>query len=309
MSHSDEHPDTPSVLRAYFKELDAALSGLPRAKRKQLTSEIGMHVDEALAEQPPGSEAELRNLLDRVGRPEDIASAALDEEPERARPPMRTWQKALIAGAGVVVLAGAGTGIGLAVSSGKTPARSPAAAGVPTAQHTATSPSASSGSPTPTPTRQAAAQPSTAPGTQPAAPSAGASTASASADSGAAADLAVLAPAAVPPVSAECAEQLTYGADGNISPLTCANGGVNTPAWHILAYGESGTTLNSSELLRLGRYANPTQVYQAMCYDYANVYKTKPITESAEEIAQAYYGWVFGVDPVQNFETSGCPAS
>jgi hypothetical protein len=113
----------------------------------------------------------------------------------------------------------------------------------------------------------------------------------------------------VQPASAACTEQVTYDADGNVSPLTCTNGGVNTVAWHVYAYGQSGTKLDSSELLRLGRYASPTQVYQAMCYDYANVYKTKPITENAEEIAEAYYGWQFaGGTPFSEFEIDGCHA-
>jgi hypothetical protein len=120
--------------------------------------------------------------------------------------------------------------------------------------------------------------------------------------------LAILAPATMPPVSAECTEQVTYDADGNVSPLTCTNAGVNTIAWHAYAYGQSGTTPDGSELLKLGQYASPTQVYQAMCYDYANVYKTKSVTESAEVIAAAYYGWQFaGGSPAAEFVMDGCP--
>jgi hypothetical protein len=101
---------------------------------------------------------------------------------------------------------------------------------------------------------------------------------------------------------------VTYDADGNVSPLTCADGGVNAIAWHSYAY--SGTALNGSELLRLGRYASPAQVYQAMCHDNADVYKTNPVTQSAEEIAQAYYGWRFaGDNPLQDFERLGCQPS
>ncbi|MGH3207056.1 MAG: HAAS signaling domain-containing protein [Trebonia sp.] len=140
MSQHDAQADTESVLRAYFKELDAALSALPRAKRRQLAAEIRGHVDAALAEQPPGSPADLRNLLDRVGQPEDIAAAALAEEPDRTRPPLRTWQRVLLVG-GAVVLVGAGTGVGLALSSGS-PAGSPAALGTPTPTRAATSSSA-----------------------------------------------------------------------------------------------------------------------------------------------------------------------
>jgi hypothetical protein len=71
---------------------------------------------------------------------------------------------------------------------------------------------------------------------------------------------------------------------------------------------KSGTTPDGSKLLRLGRYASPTQVYQAMCFDYATVYKTKSITESAEEIAAAYYGWQFaGGSPAGEFEIGRMP--
>jgi hypothetical protein len=71
------------ALRTYFKRLDAALAGLPHSRREQLVAEIREHVDDAVAEQSPASEADLRHLLARVGTPEDIAAAALDEEDPR----------------------------------------------------------------------------------------------------------------------------------------------------------------------------------------------------------------------------------
>ncbi|HEY6789797.1 MAG TPA: hypothetical protein VI365_21060 [Trebonia sp.] len=316
MTRGDEHLDTEAVLHAYFEELDAALSDLPRARRRQLADEIRLHVNEALAEQPPGSPIELRNLLDRVGLPEDIAAAALDEESLQPRRPGRTWQVALFAGI-AVALAGAGAGLGLALSSSDPPS---AAAGTPTAHGTTVPAKAPTGSPTSATVQPPASQLSATPSTPPPSPSASAPalaqattgappSTSASASTGAPAGLAILAPATVQPVSAECTEQVTYDADGNVSPLTCTNDGVNTIAWQDFADGQSGTTPNGSELLRLGRYASPTQVYQAMCYDFTNVYKTKPITESAEEIAQAYYGWQFaGGSPVSEFEIDGCQA-
>jgi hypothetical protein len=319
MSHGDERRDIQSVLDAYFEELDAALSGLSRAKRKQLTGEIRLHVDEAIAEQPPSSPAELRNLLDRVGLPEDIAAAALDVEPGQPRQPLRPWHMALIIGI-AVVLTGTGAGIGLALSARKGPAHSPAAASIPTARRTtspSTSPSppiavATRPSPTPQPTITSA--PATSPSTTAPANTVPANTVPANTgaqpSTGTPANLAVLAPAAVQPVSAECTERVTYEADGNVTPLTCPNGGVNTIAWHVYAYGQSGTTPDSSQLLSLGRYASPARVYQAMCYDDVNVYKTGALTERAEEIAQAYYGWQFaGGTPLQEFETDGCPTS
>ena len=312
MTRGNERLDTESVLHAYFEELDAALSALPRARRRQLADEIRLHVNEALGEQPPGSPIELRNLLDRVGLPEDIAAAALDEESLQPRRPVRAWQVALVAGI-AVALAGAGTGLGLPLSSSNAHAGSPAAAGprrrtaprCPRRRPQARRPRPPCGRPWQHrrgPLRAAPPPSATAPATTGATPST-----SAPASTGASARLAILAPATVPPVTAECTEQVTYDADGNVIPLTCTNGGVNTIAWHTYAYGQSGTTPDGSELLRLGQYASPTQVYQAMCYDYANVYKTKSVTESAEEIAAAYYGWQFaGGSPASEFEIDGC---
>jgi len=120
---------------------------------------------------------------------------------------------------------------------------------------------------------------------------------------------AILPPATVPPVSNECTLPVTFDSDGNVSPQTCADGGVNTTAWNWYASGDTSTLVNS-ELLRLGLQASPGQVYRAMCYDYVNVFKTKPVTERAEEIAQTYYGWQFaGDNPLRDFEQLGCLAS
>lgn len=304
MSETGEHPEAQEVLDAYFKDLEAALAGLPRARREQLADEIREHVTEARAEQPPefaGSVTELRNLLDRVGRPEDIAAAAREEEPESRRPPLRTWQRVLIAGAGVVILAGIATGMTFALSS-HTPARPHAAAGGHPVirQSAAAKPSASAvrASPSASPSAPGARAVGTQAAAPPVLPSAPASPTAP----------AILAPATVPPVSAECTEPVTYEADGNVSPLTCANGGVNTVAWHHYTFGESGTAPTGPELFTLGLYAGPSQVYQAMCHDYETDFRTVPLTVQAETLAQAYYGWQFaGDNPVKDFQ-SGCPA-
>jgi hypothetical protein len=299
VNHRDEHSDTASALRAYFKDLDAALSQLPRGRREQLIGEIRQHVTERLAEQPPQSPAELRNQLDRVGRPEDIAAAALEEEPERRRR-LPTGQRVLIGGIGVLVLVGLGTGLTVVLSS-PTSSRPSDAGSRPAARRSATAPTTprATVSYTTTVTAPAPATPvgTTAPTGAPTSAPTGGTTAL----------RAVLAPATVPPVSNECTLQLTYDTDGNVSPLVCPDGGVNGLAWHVYAYGSS-SVLDSSELLRLGPYASPAQVYEAMCHDYTNVYKTRPITESAEQLAQTYYGWRFaGDNPLQDFQVRGCP--
>jgi hypothetical protein len=304
VSRDDKRQDTASVLRAYFRELDEALSGLPRSRREQLRGEIREHVDEMLTQQPPDSPAELRNLLDRFGRPEDIAAAAMEEEPERRRPSMWTSRTVLISGLSAFLLAGLVTGLALALTSPTPPARSAAATSVARGSATASTAPATPAATvryTATVTATAGGAPGAQGGGVPGPQPPGSPTASATSRS-------ILPPAAVPPVSGECTEQVVYDADGNVSPLLCQNGGVNVAAWDHYAYANtSNTVLNGSELLRLGPYASPAQVYEAMCYDLANVFLTNPITESTEELAQAYYGWVFaGDNPVQDFENLGC---
>jgi hypothetical protein len=293
LNHVDEHADTQPLLRAYLKDLEAALSSLPRDRRKHLISQIREHVDQALDEEPPRSPAEMRELLDRVGRPEEIAAAALEEESAR---PMRarTWQKALILGVTVIGLASL-LGAALVVTLSYPGASRPPAAALPGSHHATAVPTRPATTPPPE-ARPSATRPIVPAATEPSVPPA----------TGTLALRAILPPATVPPVSDECTEQVTYDADGNASPLTCPGGGVNTVAWQWYASAHT-STLQTSELLKLGLYATPSQVYQAICYDYTNVFKTKPMTESAGEIAQSYYGWRFGVNPLQEFEQLGCP--
>jgi hypothetical protein len=300
-----EQSDTERTLRAYFKDLDAALSELPRARREQLGREIREHVDHALAQQPPKSPAELRDLLDRVGLPADIAAAALDEEGQPVRRPMRAGIKLLIAGACLVAVAGLATGLTIALQSGPAPHAAAAAGRSGRAQRAATSPAAT----TPVAPRTSAPASSVPASSVHPSPAPASSAPVSSAADGS--PRAVLAPATVPPASNECALQVTFDADGNASPLLCSDGGVNTIAWlHYDKGAVGGQPVTFSKVLGLGPFASPAQVYQAMCSDYQNVYGTRPITESAEQLAQAYYGWKFAGDsPLADFENLGCPAS
>jgi hypothetical protein len=69
------------VIDDYLQRLDRALSPLPDLRREQLVAEISDHVIAARDELDQPSEADIRNLLDRIGRPEDIAAEAIDSEP------------------------------------------------------------------------------------------------------------------------------------------------------------------------------------------------------------------------------------
>jgi hypothetical protein len=56
----------------YMKQLEVELADLPRARRREILDEIGEHIAEAQAE----SEVDVRNVLDRVGEPDEIAEEA-----------------------------------------------------------------------------------------------------------------------------------------------------------------------------------------------------------------------------------------
>jgi hypothetical protein len=100
----------------------------------------------------------------------------------------------------------------------------------------------------------------------------------------------------VPKVN-ECTQQLTFGADGNVGPITCADGNLNVLAWQQMA-GEHPLVMS------LGPYAMPRQVEEALCASLRN--STIPIQTSAYNISALYYGWNFGIDPSAILLNGGC---
>jgi uncharacterized membrane protein len=60
----------------YLRRLDAELRALPRARRREVLEEISEHIAEARADLPTSDQAAIRNLLDRVGDPAEIAAEA-----------------------------------------------------------------------------------------------------------------------------------------------------------------------------------------------------------------------------------------
>jgi hypothetical protein len=73
----NEQPEIERMLCSYFEELDAALALVPAPGRAVLVSEIREHVDDALANKPPSSPWDVRELLQKVGTPNEIAAAAI----------------------------------------------------------------------------------------------------------------------------------------------------------------------------------------------------------------------------------------
>jgi hypothetical protein len=106
-----------------------------------------------------------------------------------------------------------------------------------------------------------------------------------------------LAPATVPPAIGLCSEQLSYGADGNASPLFCAKGQLNVLAWKYFA-------ADHPRVMSLGPNASPQDVEHAICADMSK--STGPIETSTYQLAAAYYGWSFGVVPTDVLTNGGC---
>ena len=72
---------TNPLVDDYLRRLDAAASTLPTHRRDELVSEIRDHIEEALRESATGDEVAVRNLLERLGPPEEIVSAAAESTP------------------------------------------------------------------------------------------------------------------------------------------------------------------------------------------------------------------------------------
>ena len=77
--------DIDQIIADYLLRLDVALGRLPESRRRQLVAEIDEHLKEARAELSDQSEAAIRELLDRVGQPDDIAAEAMDGQASQKR--------------------------------------------------------------------------------------------------------------------------------------------------------------------------------------------------------------------------------
>ena|ERR671910_941152 len=59
---------------SYLRDLEEELRDLPPSRRRELVEEIRQHIDDAVRE--GGDEAEIRNVLERLGDPAEIAAEA-----------------------------------------------------------------------------------------------------------------------------------------------------------------------------------------------------------------------------------------
>jgi hypothetical protein len=68
---------THALVEEYLRRLDNAARSLPRQQRQELVGEIREHLDAGLS--PHSTEAEVRNVLDGLGAPSEIVTAAQPE--------------------------------------------------------------------------------------------------------------------------------------------------------------------------------------------------------------------------------------
>jgi hypothetical protein len=87
---------TPDKLvERYLRHLEVELDDLPRDRRREIVDEIAGHIAEARAGLEHETEADVRNILEGLGDPADIAEDARErfevEPPGRARPYKPGW--------------------------------------------------------------------------------------------------------------------------------------------------------------------------------------------------------------------------
>jgi hypothetical protein len=102
------------LVEEYLRRLDRSAQVLPSGDRVDLVAEIRSHLDSALDRN--ASESEIRNLLDRLGEPEDIVAAA-DPSPARPRRGAREVFALILLLTGFPPILGWLVGVGLLVWS------------------------------------------------------------------------------------------------------------------------------------------------------------------------------------------------
>jgi uncharacterized membrane protein len=93
---------TETLIDDYLKRLEKLLTPLPKEQRQHLVSEIAEHIATARSQQESQTDSDIRAMLNRIGRPEDIAAEAMGGE--QPVPTARGW----VARLGLILLPVAG---------------------------------------------------------------------------------------------------------------------------------------------------------------------------------------------------------
>jgi hypothetical protein len=92
--------ETDRLVDDYLGRLEEAAAHLQRSRRTELIAEIREHIEAALREEDAAGEVAVRNVLERLGPPEEIVEAA---EPEPVAEPVGTGKLEIAAMVALVV--------------------------------------------------------------------------------------------------------------------------------------------------------------------------------------------------------------
>jgi heme A synthase len=92
--------ETDRLVDDYLRRLEEAAAHLQRSRRAELIAEIREHIETALGEEEAAGEVAVRNVLERLGPPEEIVEAA---EPQPVAEPVRTGKLEVAAMVALVV--------------------------------------------------------------------------------------------------------------------------------------------------------------------------------------------------------------
>ena len=73
--------ETDRLIDDYLRRLEHAAAHMQQARRAELVAEIRGHLETALRQEQAAGEAAVRNVLDRLGTPEEIVEAAEPPSP------------------------------------------------------------------------------------------------------------------------------------------------------------------------------------------------------------------------------------
>lgn len=101
--------DLDQICAAYLSQLRDSLRHIPATEREQIIEQVAEHIASARAALPEQSEAEVRNILERLGSPQEIASTA---EADQVPPTSRRRQRiAVLVAAAALALVGIAVGL------------------------------------------------------------------------------------------------------------------------------------------------------------------------------------------------------
>jgi hypothetical protein len=96
-------PRADEIVAGYLARLEAALAPVPEARRLELLEEVREHIAEARMALTAETDADLLNILDRLGDPADVAAAEIGRA-EPAHAPARRTSRGLEVAALVLLL-------------------------------------------------------------------------------------------------------------------------------------------------------------------------------------------------------------